>query len=157
MLRSIVRQRAIAGTLCGTSLRVTSVAAVPRVLRDTRVSPVHARAMAKRAKGKSKAGGKTKRSKGYGRAGHVVISLRDVDKYFESGDELFRGVQLGAFDGAKIGVVGVNGAGKVRRALCCGRCCNSMFRIQIGLLCLHLVLKSACRRSGAGRRRMTCG
>jgi ATP-binding cassette ChvD family protein len=45
-------------------------------------------------------------------SGSVILSLRGVDKSFEDGELLFKDVQLGAFDGAKIGVVGVNGSGK---------------------------------------------
>ena len=55
---------------------------------------------------------KAKRSKGHGRVGHVVFSLKDVDKHFDDGETLFTDATLGAFDGAKIGVVGVNGSGK---------------------------------------------
>jgi sulfate-transporting ATPase len=44
--------------------------------------------------------------------GTVILQLRNVDKQFEDGETLFKDVALGAFHGAKIGVVGVNGSGK---------------------------------------------
>jgi ABC-type multidrug transport system fused ATPase/permease subunit len=48
---------------------------------------------------------------GAGKVGSTVFTLRGVDKYFH-GEPLFTDVNLGAFEGAKIGIVGVNGAGK---------------------------------------------
>jgi ATPase subunit of ABC transporter with duplicated ATPase domains len=51
------------------------------------------------------------RDAGAGKVGSTVFTLKDVEKSFQ-GDVLFDNVHLGAFDGAKIGIVGVNGAGK---------------------------------------------
>jgi energy-dependent translational throttle protein EttA len=44
--------------------------------------------------------------------GEIVVAVRDLGKALPGGRVLFRGVSLGFNRGAKIGVLGLNGAGK---------------------------------------------
>jgi ATPase subunit of ABC transporter with duplicated ATPase domains len=43
----------------------------------------------------------------------IVCSLTDLSKKLPNGNFLFRNISLSFFQGAKIGVIGINGAGKV--------------------------------------------
>merc|ERR1712000_333050 len=75
---------------------------------------IQTRNYAKKSKKKGAGGGKKKRKKGAGEGdpNNIVITLHDIEKHFRDGVQIFSNVTMGAFHGAKIGVVGVNGAGK---------------------------------------------
>jgi len=85
------------------ALRVT----VGRPCRQPLVSGQFHRALAKRSKASSQ-----KRKGGGGGSGQSVCQLENVKKVLPSGRVLFDGVNLQLLAGAKVGVLGSNGAGK---------------------------------------------